>query len=555
MAAIRKIGINAPSNTNYTNVDLYANIALVTGPWQLSNVNVAVDSFGNPTVAAAQTYIGQSKYGLEGTWTITFNSTVNPTLALPFGGTLSNQTFAGGLVTVTATFAKGNGSFNNQNIPFTYSGATGGIQNFTMVRTTESLLYSPTVVPGVSGPTGYLTAATYRSMIPSGTVHRFMDATKTNQNVQVSWSTRTLPGTSAIYYGTTSLSTPWEYVIRIANELNVDPWICVPVNADATYRTNLANMFLYGSDGINAYTSVQTNPVWAPLNSNLNVYIEHCNEVWNTLTPLFFSTAQQTATSSIAVTSVSSTTGVSQNQTVYQGTSFGAATWTAILCATSITSGAGTYYVNNETGTYTPGGTITNNTATGNPTAVGGVRTATTDAVAVWIDTNFKNDFYGNVYRKHCVNSILNSEAWRAVWGSTQMPENKGRVRPVLMAQLGADGGPLASMLTIFSPILDNSNGLSLSIPGVTTRNPNNYFYALGCSFYYSASYQSAFVAAASAVANGASITFTVPSGNPYPVGGAITTQSFTCICSRSEERRVGKECLRLCRSRWSPYH
>ena len=23
----------------------------------------------------------------------------------------------------------------------------------------------------------------------------------------------------------------------------------------------------------------------------------------------------------------------------------------------------------------------------------------------------------------------------------------------------------------------------------------------------------------------------------------------------RSEERRVGKECLRLCRSRWSPYH
>ena len=26
-------------------------------------------------------------------------------------------------------------------------------------------------------------------------------------------------------------------------------------------------------------------------------------------------------------------------------------------------------------------------------------------------------------------------------------------------------------------------------------------------------------------------------------------------IRARSEERRVGKECLRLCRSRWSPYH
>ena len=26
-------------------------------------------------------------------------------------------------------------------------------------------------------------------------------------------------------------------------------------------------------------------------------------------------------------------------------------------------------------------------------------------------------------------------------------------------------------------------------------------------------------------------------------------------LVDRSEERRVGKECLRLCRSRWSPYH
>jgi serine/threonine protein kinase len=26
-------------------------------------------------------------------------------------------------------------------------------------------------------------------------------------------------------------------------------------------------------------------------------------------------------------------------------------------------------------------------------------------------------------------------------------------------------------------------------------------------------------------------------------------------VVERSEERRVGKECRRLCRSRWSPYH
>ena len=30
---------------------------------------------------------------------------------------------------------------------------------------------------------------------------------------------------------------------------------------------------------------------------------------------------------------------------------------------------------------------------------------------------------------------------------------------------------------------------------------------------------------------------------------------SYAVFCLRSEERRVGKECVSLCRSRWSPYH
>ena len=35
---------------------------------------------------------------------------------------------------------------------------------------------------------------------------------------------------------------------------------------------------------------------------------------------------------------------------------------------------------------------------------------------------------------------------------------------------------------------------------------------------------------------------------------GNSTTNSVRCA-GRSEERRVGKECLTQCRSRWSPYH
>ena len=41
------------------------------------------------------------------------------------------------------------------------------------------------------------------------------------------------------------------------------------------------------------------------------------------------------------------------------------------------------------------------------------------------------------------------------------------------------------------------------------------------------------------------------PEGRLY----AFDQDRDTLANARSEERRVGKECLRLCRSRWSPYH
>src|SRR3546814_4669963 len=45
----------------------------------------------------------------------------------------------------------------------------------------------------------------------------------------------------------------------------------------------------------------------------------------------------------------------------------------------------------------------------------------------------------------------------------------------------------------------------------------------------------------------------------PSDLGGApIARRKFSaekCFGQRSEERRVGKECVSTCRSRWSPYH
>src|SRR3546814_11334147 len=41
---------------------------------------------------------------------------------------------------------------------------------------------------------------------------------------------------------------------------------------------------------------------------------------------------------------------------------------------------------------------------------------------------------------------------------------------------------------------------------------------------------------------------------NPHRNVGRTIIISIA-ICVRSEERRVGKECVSTCRSRWSPYH
>jgi hypothetical protein len=83
----------------------------------------------------------------------------------------------------------------------------------------------------------------------------------------MSWSKRKL-ATDAGQNAIAPLGKPdggaWEYVINLANTVNKDAWINVPVSADAGYVRNLAQML---KDS---------------LKSNLNIYVESSNEVWNT---------------------------------------------------------------------------------------------------------------------------------------------------------------------------------------------------------------------------------------------------------------------------------
>mgnify|MGYP002786896427 CR=1 FL=1 len=106
---------------------------------------------------------------------------------------------------------------------------------------------------------------------------RTMDWSSTNSSEEQDWADRTLwtharqipPSTNGKVYGWQGRPASWESIIMLANISNKDVWICVPHKATDDYVRQLARLFRDG----NAHT--------APLNSNLKLYVEYSNEVWN----------------------------------------------------------------------------------------------------------------------------------------------------------------------------------------------------------------------------------------------------------------------------------
>jgi hypothetical protein len=154
-----------------------------------------------------------------------------------------------------------------------------GITNVELMRPTapgSSVSYDPSVV--------FTTQA--ESLISQFSTVRYMDFLATNGNQQVNWSDRVLPG-----YATQNVLPPgagwegiggsWEYIAALANATHTDAWINIPIGASPDYILKVAQLFAYGSDGVNPYTGPVANPVYKPLDPGLKLYIEYSNEVWN----------------------------------------------------------------------------------------------------------------------------------------------------------------------------------------------------------------------------------------------------------------------------------
>ena len=94
---------------------------------------------------------------------------------------------------------------------------------------------------------------------------RFMDWGATIRSRVASWSDRRRPDDfSQANVGPDSPGMALEYVIQLANEMQQDPWICIPHLADDDYVTQAARL------------------IRDRLDPALQVYIEYSNETWNT---------------------------------------------------------------------------------------------------------------------------------------------------------------------------------------------------------------------------------------------------------------------------------
>ena len=288
-----KMGINIAAPLDFEQDQLYADVIkssrdFKAGTNENNTTLVATDINGWPNADFAF-YVWGSVAKRNGTYTLTFNGranvTSNPTINIPI-------TYDSGTNTSTATFNytnTGSATFALRfaNTQKTNASAIGtGVANIKLMR--PDAAGSTTSYP----PTTLFTTP-IKAIISKFSVIRFMDFLATNSNQQTTWSERPRPtwasfnrgGTSPITgrnYGWQGMGGPLEHAILLANETGRDAWINIPVLADNAYVTNVANMLAYGSDGINPYTSTQANPVFPPLNSNLKVYIEYSNELWNT---------------------------------------------------------------------------------------------------------------------------------------------------------------------------------------------------------------------------------------------------------------------------------
>jgi hypothetical protein len=291
-ATNRYFGVNIEHAHDSGNLKLFANVyktARVGSPDHASDGTYPLDAGGNPT----------KDFGLL-LWDGAYLKQTQGSYAVRFQGQ------------ATVSVKLGDASFST---PVTYQPSTNvstGVLRVNSDTTVELKFVGTKRTASSSANTGVTNLTIMRPLSPGSSVShaqtamfsqtfktviaadfqakaiRFMDFTATNsKTAEVGWSQRVKPGQQQAQpggsgYGWQGKGAAWEYVVLMANELDVDAWINIPVSASDDYVAQLARLFKYGSDGTNPYSSLQSNPVYPPLEPGRKLYVEYSNELWNT---------------------------------------------------------------------------------------------------------------------------------------------------------------------------------------------------------------------------------------------------------------------------------
>ena len=107
-----------------------------------------------------------------------------------------------------------------------------------------------------------------------------------NDQMDGLWEHRTLPTYRMFTRGgwftnETKGGECWEKLIMMANECGKDLYLTLPMQANDAYFEQMARLVRYGSDGKDPYDHAVEHPTYPPLNSNLRLYYEVGNEIWN----------------------------------------------------------------------------------------------------------------------------------------------------------------------------------------------------------------------------------------------------------------------------------
>lgn len=302
------IGINIAAPLDYEENRLYANVIstsrkFIAGLNENSTTLATVDANGWPT-SDFSFYVWAGIGNMHGTYSLSFTGQAS------VGSNIGNLpvTYDSTTNTSTGTFQYANAASSSLALRFSNTKLTSSSPLGSGV-TSIKLMRPLTPGSSQSYPPSTLFNDAPNALISKFSVIRFMDFLATNWNSQVNWSDRPLPSWASFNrfiqtngYGWQGIGGPLEHVILLSNESGKDAWVNIPSKATDDYVLKVAQIFAYGSDGVNPYTSPQANPIYPPLNASLNVYIEYSNELWNNMFTQFNDNCQAASDELVSTT-------------------------------------------------------------------------------------------------------------------------------------------------------------------------------------------------------------------------------------------------------------